>query len=307
MIMCKLWIDWQSSGINTLPVLKGNIDIIVQQCKVTSWPTFPTLSAALPLFTCPPLWRLHGEPCATAQAGTPPGWRRARPQRPYSDCAAAWATRYGSHPLKAQRTLMIHDLEVLPQSADVSIYRIPPCSWTSGHTPDRFHEPWTPDGPLWPAHLAKMQTMWLKWLAKNLWLKIRIFLNKHAGLQRQYKTSFYLGFSSEAVNSPSGISSWSSSIPLFTTLGLVCPSWVVPHSSGTEEGWNCTITYRDNGRHLTSTAAFIIAAPSPHLMIDFTFGLCMTIVSPDGNSSRRCHWLVETAFLYSAWSNKTPE
>lgn len=31
----------------------------------------------------------------------------------------------------------------------------------------------------------------------------------------------------------------------------------------------------------------------------------MTIVSPEGNSSLRCHWLVETAFLYSAWSNNT--
>lgn len=33
----------------------------------------------------------------------------------------------------------------------------------------------------------------------------------------------------------------------------------------------------------------------------FTLGLCMTIVSPDGNSSLRCHWLVDTAFLYSVW------
>lgn len=32
-----------------------------------------------------------------------------------------------------------------------------------------------------------------------------------------------------------------------------------------------------------------------------TFGLCMTMVSPDGNSSRRCHWLVDTAFLYSPY------
>lgn len=53
--------------------------------------------------------------------------------------------------------------------------------------------------------------------------------------------------------------------------------------------------------------AFTIATPSPHLVSNSTFGLCMTIVSPDGNSSLRCHWLVETAFLYSAWSNNTPE
>ena len=35
-----------------------------------------------------------------------------------------------------------------------------------------------------------------------------------------------------------------------------------------------------------------------------TFGLCMTMVSPDGNSSRRCHWFVLTAFLYSACVNR---
>lgn len=43
---------------------------------------------------------------------------------------------------------------------------------------------------------------------------------------------------------PSGISSRLSSIPRFTTLGLVCPSCVVPHSSGTDEGWNWTITFK---------------------------------------------------------------
>jgi len=36
------------------------------------------------------------------------------------------------------------------------------------------------------------------------------------------------------------------------------------------------------------------------IMRRVTFGLCMTMVSPDGNSSLRCHWLVDTAFLYSA-------
>lgn len=33
-------------------------------------------------------------------------------------------------------------------------------------------------------------------------------------------------------------------------------------------------------------------------------GLCITMVSPDGNSSLRCHWLVDTAFLYSVWRHK---
>lgn len=31
------------------------------------------VSLKLPLLTCPPLWHLHVEPCATGQAGTPPG------------------------------------------------------------------------------------------------------------------------------------------------------------------------------------------------------------------------------------------
>lgn len=33
---------------------------------------------------------------------------------------------------------------------------------------------------------------------------------------------------------------------------------------------------------------------------EVTFGLCMTMVSPEGNSSLRCHWFVDTALLYSA-------
>lgn len=86
----------------TKQVLKGNVYIFVQQRIVTSWPTFPTLSLELLLLTCPLLWHLHGVPCATGQARTPPGWRRGHPQLSYSDRAAVWETRCGSHPLKAQ-------------------------------------------------------------------------------------------------------------------------------------------------------------------------------------------------------------
>lgn len=101
---------------------------------------------------------------------------------------------------------------------------------------------------------------------------------------------------------PSGTWSRSSSIPLFTTRGLVCPSWVVPHSSGMEEGWNCTITYRGKQNVFNQTNGV-----NHHLTLigpECTFGLCMTMVSPDGNSSLRCHWLVDTAFLYSDWKTQ---
>lgn len=150
-------------------------------------------------------------------------------------------------------------------------HRTQSCSWTWGRKPGRCHGPWTPDDPQWEARLKQNKSFSAElMLVPPFWFAARQSTIRH----------FVVVIINPSLHHPRP------RLPVLSGTPLV---WV---------GRRLELNY-DLGEQ-TERPNRVCLVICYWGRFGLTFGLCMTIVSPDGNSSLRCHWFVDTAFLYSA-------